>query len=344
MELINHSPYTAGIAVDMNRDGADTLVLIVKATFDITPEGHIQLSPRQQDIEWADVYAGEPGESSVLYESDVTWGRTGTDIALIGHAYPKRLGDRQVDVGIRVGQLYKTARVFGDRYWQTAIGMAHISKPAPFKSVPIVWERSFGGVDLTPSNPKHHGCEARNPVGCGFCAKNSQRDPEGEPLPNIEHPRYLISKPSDHPPPIGFGFVAKHWMPRVAFAGTYDEHWKKNRAPLLPDDYDSRFTITASEGLSAVKGLHGDEVIELTQLTPNGRLRFALPEIDIKGSYLAAVPPVDLDMRLAVVLIDTDFMRLTLLWQGNQSIHGLIDDIRWVRVVDEKAEHVTSFT
>ncbi len=47
-------------------------------------------------------------------------------------------------------------------------------------------------------------------------------------------------------------------------------------------------------------------------------------------------------MRLAVVLIDTDSMRLTLLWQGNQSIHGLIDDIRWVRVVDEKEDYVTS--
>lgn len=341
MELINHSPYKADIVVDMDRDGAETLVLIVKATFDITLDGHVQLSQEQQDIEWADIYAGEPGSSSVLYESDATWGRTGTDIALIAHAYPKRLGDRQVDVGIRVGQQYKYARVFGDRYWQTTLSAARISKPAPFKSVPLVWERSFGGVDLTPTNPKYHDHEARNPVGRGFRAKNSQRDPEGELLPNIEHPRYLISKPSDHPPPIGFGFVAKHWMPRVAFAGTYDEQWEKNRAPLLPNDYDSRFTIAASEGLSTEKGLHGDEVVELTQLTPNGHLRFVMPKIAIQGSYLADVPPANLDMHLAVVLIDTDSMRLILLWQGNQYIHGLLDDIRWVRVVDEKDDHVT---
>ncbi len=285
MELINHSPYLADMAVDMDRNGAETLVLIVKATFDITPDGYVQLSPEQKDIEWADVYAGKPGGSSVLYESDATWGRSGTDIALIGHAYPKRLGDRQVDVEIRVGPLYKSARVFGDRYWQTARGIAHMSKPEPFKRIPIAWERSYGGVDLSPTNPKHHDHEARNPVGRGFRSKNSQRNPDGEPLPNIEHPRYLISNPSDHPPPIGFGFIAKHWMPRVAFSGTYDDHWKKSRAPLLPDDYDSRFTIAASEGLSAENGLHGDEVVELTQLTPNGRLRFVLPKISIQGSY-----------------------------------------------------------
>jgi hypothetical protein len=342
MELINHSPYTAGIAVDMDRDGAETLVLIVKATFAITPDGHVQRTQEQQAIAWADLYAGEPGASSVLYESDATWGRTGTDIAFIGHAYPQRPGDRQVDVGIRAGQFHKTARVFGDRHWQTAVGIAHMSKPEPFESVPLIWERSFGGVDLTPTDPKSHDREARNPVGRGFRAKNSQRDLEGDPLPNIEHPRHLISKPSDHPPPIGFGFVAKHWMPRVAFAGTYDDQWKKSRAPLLPEDYDSRFTIAASEGFSAVNGLHGGEVVELTQLTPNGHLRFVLPKTGIQGSYLAAVPPKNLDMRLAVVFIDTDSMHLTLLWQGNQSIHGLIDDIRWVRVVDEEEENVTS--
>ena len=340
MELINHSPYTAGIAVDMDRDGAETLVLIVKATFDISPDGHVQRSQEQQDIEWADVYAGEPGASSVLYESDTTWGRTGTDIALVGHAYPKQPGDRQVDVGLRVGQLYKTARVFGDRHWQTTLGIAHMSNPEPFESIPLVWERSFGGIDLTPANPKNHAQEARNPVGRGFRAKSSQSDMDGERLPNIEHPRHLISNPGDQPPPVGFGFIAKHWMPRVALAGTYDDQWAKSRAPLLPDDYDPRFTVAASEGLYAASSLQCDEIVDLIQLTPNGRLRFALPKVKVMGSYLADVPPTSLDMRLGVVFIDTDSMRLTLVWQGSQSIHGLIDDIRWVRALDEREDHV----
>src|SRR5262249_25872564 len=129
MELINHSPYTAGLIVDMDRDGAETLVLIVKATFDITPDGYLLLSPEQREIEWADVYAGDPGVSSVLYESDATWGRTGTDIALVGHAYPKRAGDLQVDVAMRVGPIEKRARVFGDRRWQKIVGSVGMSAP-----------------------------------------------------------------------------------------------------------------------------------------------------------------------------------------------------------------------
>jgi hypothetical protein len=342
MELINHSPYTAGIFVDVDRNGADTLVLLVKATFDIMPDGGVELSPEQRDIEWADVYAGKPGSSSVLYESDATWGRMGTDIALIGHAYPKRAGDRQVDVGLRVGQLEKRARVFGDRCWQTILGFAQISTPEPFEKLPLVWERSFGGVDLTSADPKHHNQEPRNPAGCGFRAKNSQIDLDGMWLPNVEDPRHLISGPSDHPSPIGFGFVAKSWVPRVGFAGTYDDAWQKTRAPLLPDDYNPRFTVAASEGLWAAEGLHGGEVVDLVQLTPNGRLRFTLPMLTVFGSYLAKVPPTNLDIRLVVVFIDTDYMTLTLLWQGSQGIHGLIDDIRWVRALEESTGHVAS--
>lgn len=335
MELINHSLYKAGIVVDTDRDGADTVVLMVKATFDITLDGDVRVSEKQRDIEWGDLYAGKPGQSSVLYESDATWGRSGTDVALIGYAYPKRLGDRQVDVSVRVGPLGKRARVFGDRRWETVLGGARMSMADPFEKMPLVWERSFGGVDATPADPNHHSLEPRNPVGRGFRAKNSEAAIDGARLPNIEDPRHLISTPADRPPPVGFGFVAKSWMPRVGFAGTYDDRWQKARAPLLPENYDPQFTVAASEGLWAPNGLHGGEVVDLEQLTPNGWLRFTLPNVNIRGSYLARVPPTDLDMRLVVVFIDAVRMNLVLLWQGSHSIHGLVDDMRWVRALDE---------
>jgi hypothetical protein len=335
MELINHTLYTAGMIVDTDREGADTLVLAVKATFDIEPDGSVRPSEKQREIEWGDVYAGEPGKSSVLYESDATWGRTGTDVALIGYAYPRRLGDRQVDVSLQVGPLAKTARVFGDRRWETVLGGTRISVADPFEKIPLVWERSFGGVDATPDDPNHHALEARNPVGRGFRAKQSQLKVDGARLPNIEDPRHLVSTPTDRPAPVGFGFVAKSWMPRVSYVGTYDDRWQKARAPLLPDDYDSRYTVAAAEGLWAADGLKGGEVVDLTQLTPSGRLRFTLPRVNILGSFLALVPLTELDMRLAVVFIDAVRMNLVLLWQGSHSIHGLVDDMRWVRALDE---------
>src|SRR5262249_31717018 len=161
----------------------------------------------------------------------------------------------------------------------------------------------------------------------------SQLPLDGARLPNIEDPRQLISAPGDRPAPVGFGFVAKPWMPRVAFAGTYDERWQRTRAPLLPDDYNPRFTAAAAEGLWVESGLSGGETVELVQMNPGGRLRFTLPTIPLLGSYLALVPPTDLEMRLVVVFIDVVRMNLVLLWQGSHSIHGLVDDIRWVRAL-----------
>jgi hypothetical protein len=342
MELINDSPYAAGIVVDTDRQGADTLVLMVKATFDIGSDGKLQLADEQRDIEWGDQSSGEPGASSVLYESDATWGRTGTDVAFIGYAYPRKLGDRQVDVELRVGPLNKTARVFGDRRWEGTVGGPRMSLADPFEKIPLVWERSFGGVDRTPVDPSHHALEARNPVGRGFLAKQSQASLDGMRLPNIEDPRHLISNPTDRPPPIGFGFVAKSWMPRVAYAGTYDDRWQTSRAPLVPDDYDPRFSVAAAEGLSAETGLRGGEFVELVNMTPNGRLRFSLPTVQVRGSFLALVPPTELDMRLVVVFIDAVRMNLVLLWQGSHSIHGMLDDIRWVRALDEAADVATA--
>jgi hypothetical protein len=131
-------------------------------------------------------------------------------------------------------------------------------------------------------------------------------------------------------------------MPRVAYAGTYDERWQKSRAPLVPDDYDPRFSVAAAEGLSAETGLRGGEPVELVNLTPNGRLRFTLPAVNVRGSFLAFVPVTDLDMRLVVVFIDAVRMNLVLLWQGSHSIHGLLDDIRWVRALDEAAYVATA--
>ena len=35
--------------------------------------------------------------------------------------------------------------------------------------------------------------------------------------------------------------MAPHWLPRRAWAGTYDDAWRISRAPYLPADFDARF-------------------------------------------------------------------------------------------------------
>lgn len=98
---------------------------------------------------------------------------------------------------------------------------------------------------------------AANPIGCGFRVRGSERALTGMPLPNLEDPKHLIDSPKDRPPPAGFGYIHPHWEPRWRYAGTYDEHWKKNRAPYLPTDFDPRFNQAAHPDLSADSYLQG---------------------------------------------------------------------------------------
>src|ERR1700712_1204917 len=107
MQMINHTPFVSGIFVDLDRNGVETLAVMVKATYEFGGAGALIAAEMQQRLMYGDVFAGAPGESSVIYESDANWGRRGTDISLRAHAYPRRVGDAESDVSIRVGPAAK---------------------------------------------------------------------------------------------------------------------------------------------------------------------------------------------------------------------------------------------
>jgi hypothetical protein len=141
--------------------------------------------------------------------------------------------------------------------------------------MPIVYERAFGGShDPGRGEPTF---EPRNPVGVGFRGKQSAAEMEGAPLPNIEDPAALIQSPGDRPPPAGLGFIAPAWEPRRSRAGTYDEIWRKKRAPYLPADFHPRFFQAANPDLVCPAPLTGGEPVELTNLSPDGAVHFRLP-------------------------------------------------------------------
>ena len=59
------------------------------------------------------------------------------------------------------------------------------------------------------------------------------------------------------PAPGGFGPIGPDWEPRQRHAGTYDERWKRERAPVLPADFDPRHNCVAPPGLWSATPLLG---------------------------------------------------------------------------------------
>ncbi|MFV8749019.1 DUF2169 family type VI secretion system accessory protein [Nannocystaceae bacterium ST9] len=295
---------------------APVLTLVVKATFDIQPYGVLALAAEQAPLYTAGLlnHPDASTESSYRYEPEVAFCKPATDVVLVGHAHAPGGRATVMDVGFRVGPVHRAARVFGDRMWFRATGGIRLSAPVPFERMPIVYERAFGGWDHGGPTPSS---EVRNPVGRGFVARTREL-PEGLLAPNLELFDFPIQSVHDRPPPAGFGFVSPHWHPRMGLAGTYDQAWHGERAPLLPLDFDRRHLNAASPGLVAPGFLVGDERVLATGLSPEGRLDFRLPGLRAPTARVRLDdmsehrPTLDLD----TVIVDLDARKLFMLWRA----------------------------
>ncbi len=327
METVSDNPFVADRAVFLDKGGAEHLVLALKATFSISDTGLVTVAEEQDPIEPGDTFHDEPESSSIAQESELGPPKVATDLFLRGSARPSHRGATWVHVGFHVGKLGLWATVFGDRVWTRSVGLPEISAPEPFEAIPLLWENAFGGWDKTPQKEAHQDWEPTNPVGRGFRAKNSELPWEGIPLPNIEDPGSLITAIDQRVKPVGFGPIGRHWKPRIDYAGTYDKAWMKNRAPLLPDDFDPRFHNAAPPPLVYSGYMKGGEPIQVTGCTVSGRLGFPLPKIQASGRVEVGTREAVVEMNLNTVSVDTDRMTLNLLWKGQTPVHGEVPHV-----------------
>lgn len=340
MELINSTRFPAQLAILPDRDGYETLVAIWKSAWTVSGDRPV---PAEEPavITQADEFRGKPGESSVTYESDLALWKPATDIVLLGHAYAPKPKAKEGVVRLRVGPVSQSAAVTGDRKWGFRLGLVHISGPEPFEKIPLVYERSFGGAQpgksvkegkSDPAQPSYLGADERNPIGAGFVQKKQRTFVDGLALPNIEHMRKRLKSPGQKPPPVGFGFLGRHWLPRRTYAGTYDAAWEANRLPLLPSDFDERSFNGAPEGLQASPHLRGGEAVHAVGVHPRGPWKFTLPttrpafEAHWKGAW------TPLEGVLDTIVLEPDLDRVSLTFRARLRIHTRFRQLKAVRI------------
>ncbi len=325
MEIRNRTPFVAGFLVGLDRDAAEQLVVCVRGTWSIDPKGRLAVLADPPPLLAADEHVGEPGTSSVRYEADLGLPKPATDCALVGSAVARGGRARQVDVSFRVGPVSRAARVSGERVRRFWLLRWWISPPRAFDRVPLQWELAAGGTDASSRNPKQHSVDLRNPLGRGFRARGSRLPRAGAPLPQIT----ASGGPRG---PAGFGFTGGHWAHRRPFAGTYDEAWRDDRCPLLPEDFDERFHNAAAPGLVAPGHLVGGEPVEVRGCTAGGRLQFALPRVTPRVTATLDGAPESIETALNTVTVDTDAMQLRLVWRGALGVHGRFPELRRIDV------------
>jgi hypothetical protein len=312
LSIRNKTPLEVALFPWIDAEGGEAAVLLIKGTFSLrNARGQLPLSQEQLPVTRSDEYRGDPAASSILYASESCPTKPGTDIVLLGHAYAPNGTVKTLDLTLKVGGLQKGVRVFGERKWVRAVGAWQISHPVPFQSMPLVYERAFGGVDA-----KNGAQDPRNPVGTGFAARNSAERLEGLALPNLEYPEALIRAWDSRPEPAGFGFVAPSWVPRSHYAGTYYEAWKKDRFPLTPQDFDERFFNAAPRGLVARPHLKGGEPVHINGASKRGPLSFSLPRWTLQATLSVRGKRSQHTPLLETVIIEPDEERIILSWKA----------------------------
>lgn len=334
MEFINSTRLVAGYTTGYDPSGRESLIIAVKGTFRIPdePGAPLVLHSEQSPLVLSDEFHGEPGLSAPRYEIDFALRKARCDVLLNGSAYaPGGRPTERVTVGVRLGGWSKQFSVVGNRSWFWAAG-PRATSPEPFTTMPLTYDRAFGGADLRHEDPAKHAAFMANPSGRGFHAHAVPEWLQDSPLPNTEELGETVTDPFGSYRPMAFGPIGRHWEPRYRFAGTYDQNWVDNVFPFLPADFDEQYFQSAPSDQQLALPL-GQQTVSLLNLTPGGICEFVLPHFE---APIHIFPKKggrdDLTAVADTIIIEPDLQRVTMTWRATRPLRKNLFELSQVLV------------
>lgn len=332
-------------------DGSPILSVLIKRTYDIVAGSSCTLAEEDRALLAGDVFWDDPQTTTVRYESDFVPYKVGTDVVLDGlvHA-PGGAPAFSCTVSLQVNETKQALVVVGDRVARYVQGgVPRFSEPVPFTTMPLRYERAYGGTDVY-SDPKCPSPYPRNPLGRGFVVRNTARSVDGLALPNIEDPAALLAPATlcledyrnweNRPMPVGLGWFPRTWLPRALLAGimpgdrAVEQQLRRAYAELLSGaerdaylehgirDMDFRFFNGAS-GRFALPYLAGGEWIGAENVTPEGRIYFQLPQERPRLGLDVGNGVQEPEVVLHTVQIRMEDRQVDFLWRGAVPYPGM---------------------
>jgi hypothetical protein len=309
----NETAFHASLLPIVDRDGNRCRLALVKATYNILPQGGVLLAETQREARLGDEPWGAPELPDIRLPGDFYAAKPGTDFVLAGHAVPPPgSARRHVDVQLRVAERTMRLRVHGKRFWISALGSVVPGPSEPLRPTPLAWSHAYGGLDLT--DPSHPLEESRNPVGSGVA-----RDATAlldMPAPQIEIPGEPVQGANCAATPGGCAPLGRTFSPRRELAGTYESDYMDRIYPARPADYREEHEHFAPAEFVFQDPLRGGEAVELSGVYDGGALGFLIPkwrlliEAHIDDELISCRPHLD------SVVTDTDALQVELVWRA----------------------------
>ncbi len=251
--------------------------------------------------------------------------RMQSEFLLYGNAYPNVHSGNvaSVDIGIRIGNLAKKARVFGRRAkWSNRLQVQD-----PVGITAIIPEHSYGGPDYPD-----------NPVGTGHPSSEKEgvlELPRIEPLTHPWHPEVSMNRP------VFFGQLDIMHPQRQRMAGTYGDDWLKTLYPGMPEDADWRIFNTTMPDQQQAAPFAGNESYDLVNLSATAsHINNRLPGIGARVlvQFKQQTAFHDLKTGLRSLLFLPEANALVMIWQTQCQVKT--DDARDVGLILAAFEHL----
>lgn len=272
----NTSGFSALGFEQLHRDGTRMAVIAVRGRFDLDENGGLSIS-KDQEMILEDEYEGDPHKTPLLLPGDIVPFKPNTDVtALVKSWPPAQTSSACWQCGIKVGENQYIVEVGGPSEWKWTETGWERTEPTPVRNALIDYRIAASdavcGAPLSEDVPL-------NPLGVPRLREALLEKGERYPAISIKSPDEVYKLEADHSFE-GFGPVPPFWRSRQQYTGTYDERWKAERHPLLPEDFDYRFYQCAHPRLIQKGFLKGDERIELGRVRPGGgNIAFHLPDL-----------------------------------------------------------------
>jgi len=233
--------YTTEERVQGRPAGQPSVAIVLKRTYDIVDHHCVVADASQQEpicsAEMAHWDEAAPNVAPVGYGNDLWAFRGLTDVVIQAEAHTYSRRKTETVVSARFGKHQREIRVFGDRHGDFPEGgTPRFSDPEPFESMPVRYDRAYGGVDhiahLRADNPGDQFSPyhyQRNHAGVGYLIEMTPLRFHESPVPNLEYPSSPLSPENmavgtvsnwlQGPLPAGWDWQSMFDFPRAGYGG-----------------------------------------------------------------------------------------------------------------------------